>query len=289
MDSDLQTIINSRTKDPAPGKWCKNFKLTKEEASNKGIPAIFVASKDGCHNCQKMEESFLNDTYKSWMANSPYLYYFVHIGESSYIQNRGFFDTNVNIMPKARIYWYADGKKKVDTYVSYKTLVKSSTEIMNFFKKKLEVEDYKPPQPEPAKCSVAFNPNGGTLTSGMNKIVIKDTAVGELPIPARSGWTFVGWFTTTDGGTRLNATTTIAADSTYYAHWTELPIQPDQPAPDTPQPPPVPGKPLETMFGLCRDCTIITKDNKVLQYSAAAQKISVIGDYNPTAFLSAYQ
>jgi len=40
------------------------------------------------------------------------------------------------------------------------------------------------------------------------------------------------------------------------------------------------------MFGLCRDCAIITKDNKILKYSAAAQKISLVGDYNPTEFLA---
>lgn len=40
------------------------------------------------------------------------------------------------------------------------------------------------------------------------------------------------------------------------------------------------------MFGLGRDCIIITKDNKILQYQAGAQRIILIGDYNPTGFLA---
>ena len=121
----------------------------------------------------------------------------------------------------------------------------------------------------------------------MTKTVAQNAAIGELPVPTRSGWTFDGWFTAASGGTQISATTIATANATYYAHWTETPATPDPPAPDKPQPPPTPGQWRKTMFGLCRDCTIITGDDKILQYSAAAQSISVIGDYNPAEFLAA--
>ena len=88
---------------------------------------------------------------------------------------------------------------------------------------------------------------------------------------------FNGWYTAASDGTRISATTIITASATYYAHWTEIPDTPVTPQPD---------QPLKTMFGLCRDCTIITKDNKILQYSASTQRISLVGDYNPTQFLA---
>ena len=125
----------------------------------------------------------------------------------------------------------------------------------------------------------------------MTRTVTENTAIGELPIPARSGWTFNGWFTAASGGTQISAATVVTANATYYAHWTETPITPPTPDPPStdpgqPRPPPTPGQPLKTMFGLCRDCTIITKDNKILQYSAAAQRITLVGDYNPNEFLA---
>ena len=44
-------------------------------------------------------------------------------------------------------------------------------------------------------------------------------AVGALPEPTRPMATFIGWFTEPDGGTKVAATTQVAADVTYYAHW----------------------------------------------------------------------
>ena len=95
---------------------------------------------------------------------------------------------------------------------------------------------YTPTPPEPPKYSITFNPNGGTLTSGMTKTVTQNTAIGELPIPVRSGWTFNGWFTTASGGTQISAETVITANATYYAHWTEIPITPPTPDPPSTDP-----------------------------------------------------
>lgn len=42
-------------------------------------------------------------------------------------------------------------------------------------------------------------------------------------IPKRDGYTFYGWYTEKEGGTKIDATTPIPnADTTYYAHWGKI-------------------------------------------------------------------
>ena len=56
-------------------------------------------------------------------------------------------------------------------------------------------------------------------------MVVKNTAVGELPIPMvpnclDSGFgDFLGWFTAKTGGTQISSDTIVTKDVTYYAHW----------------------------------------------------------------------
>ena len=62
--------------------------------------------------------------------------------------------------------------------------------------------------------------NGGTC-SVATSIVESGATIGALPTATRSGYTFKGWFTTATGGTQITASTTITADVTYYAQFTE--------------------------------------------------------------------
>ena len=45
-------------------------------------------------------------------------------------------------------------------------------------------------------------------------------AVGELPVPTRTGYTFAGWFTAASGGTQATGESVFDANATLYAHWT---------------------------------------------------------------------
>ena len=67
---------------------------------------------------------------------------------------------------------------------------------------------------------VTFDANGGNIDMA-SRTVTSGAAVGELPAPARSGWTFDGWFTAASGGTKVTETTIVSANVTYYAHWTQ--------------------------------------------------------------------
>ena len=44
-------------------------------------------------------------------------------------------------------------------------------------------------------------------------------AIGELPTPTRTGYTFEGWFTEATGGTQISASTVVTENMTCYAHW----------------------------------------------------------------------
>lgn len=68
--------------------------------------------------------------------------------------------------------------------------------------------------------NISFNPNGGTCTES-SKIVKEGLAYGTLPVPTRKGYTFGGWYTAKDGGSKITQDTKVNldADQTLYARW----------------------------------------------------------------------
>lgn len=68
---------------------------------------------------------------------------------------------------------------------------------------------------------ITFNANGGTVT-GESKTVYYGQAYGTLPTPTRKHYSFDGWYTSADGGTRILDSTicNVIDDITLYAHWT---------------------------------------------------------------------
>ena len=68
--------------------------------------------------------------------------------------------------------------------------------------------------------TVTFNANGGS-TSTASKSVIYGSTYGTLPTPTRTGYTFNGWYTASNSGTKVTSTTnvSITANQTLYAHW----------------------------------------------------------------------
>ncbi|HHV09437.1 MAG TPA: InlB B-repeat-containing protein [Clostridiales bacterium] len=65
--------------------------------------------------------------------------------------------------------------------------------------------------------TVTFNPASGSV-SPTSTTVLKGQAYSDFPIPARTGYTFDGWYSSSGAnGTRITYTTAAA---TLYAHWT---------------------------------------------------------------------
>ena len=67
--------------------------------------------------------------------------------------------------------------------------------------------------------TVSWNANGGT-TEATTMAYSEGQFLGALPAAYRDGYTLVGWYTTSDGGTKKEPTDKVTADATYYAHWT---------------------------------------------------------------------
>ena len=83
----------------------------------------------------------------------------------------------------------------------------------------------------PNNYTVTLDVNGGNeLTEEQaSKVATYDDTYGTLPVPTRSHYGFIGWFTDRTGGTQVTSETavSIVADQTLYAHWVELKDIPD--------------------------------------------------------------
>lgn len=70
-------------------------------------------------------------------------------------------------------------------------------------------------------CRVLFDVGASDVIVPEPKEVIIDQPYGDLPIPERKGYKFLGWFTSAEGGTIIDKTTIVrnASDHILYAHW----------------------------------------------------------------------
>ena len=68
--------------------------------------------------------------------------------------------------------------------------------------------------------TLTFDPNEGSV-SPTTKTVTYDSAYGDLPIPTRTGYIFIGWYTSDNGGSQVLSNTTVktADKHVLYAHW----------------------------------------------------------------------
>ena len=73
-----------------------------------------------------------------------------------------------------------------------------------------------------ATFTLTFDPNEGETPTASKTVTFGET-YGELPVPTRDGWKFLGWFTAAEEGTEITADSTVAitANTTLYAHWAE--------------------------------------------------------------------
>ena len=72
----------------------------------------------------------------------------------------------------------------------------------------------------PATLSVKYDATGGIVSNGSKKVTYLGN-YGDLELPKRDGYTFLGWYTAATGGTQITKDTNVevTADQTVYAHW----------------------------------------------------------------------
>ena len=74
------------------------------------------------------------------------------------------------------------------------------------------------------EVTITFDPNGGTLNAGdETKAVQHNGTYGEMPTPIHPGYHFDGWYTEKDGGSKVDANTSVTTKEahTLYARWSE--------------------------------------------------------------------
>ncbi len=78
----------------------------------------------------------------------------------------------------------------------------------------------------PEQYTITLVPGDGAVCSPTSFVVTYDSAYSDLPTPTKAGYTFMGWYTGSNGtGTKIENTTIckIAGDDTLYAHWQSEP------------------------------------------------------------------
>ena len=70
------------------------------------------------------------------------------------------------------------------------------------------------------QVTVTLNVNGGDAIEKPEYVIDKGAAIGELPVPTRSEYAFLGWF---DGDTRITTESTFTANVTLIAKWESAP------------------------------------------------------------------
>lgn len=71
----------------------------------------------------------------------------------------------------------------------------------------------------PRSYTATFNGNGGGTPSPSIITKTYGSELGTLPTCSRTGYTFLGWYTASSGGTKISSTTKITGTVTYYAQW----------------------------------------------------------------------
>ncbi|MDR1015737.1 MAG: InlB B-repeat-containing protein [Coriobacteriales bacterium] len=72
--------------------------------------------------------------------------------------------------------------------------------------------------------TVKFNANGGKVGKGKGAATYTtkrtySSKVGKLPVPKRSGYKFLGWYTGKVKGAKASGAAKVTKSVTYYAHW----------------------------------------------------------------------
>ena len=70
------------------------------------------------------------------------------------------------------------------------------------------------------KYIITWNANGGTCATELTRVdATGSETVGTLPAASKTGHDFDGWFTASEGGTQISASTVVTGHVTYYAYY----------------------------------------------------------------------
>lgn len=115
---------------------------------------------------------------------------------------------------------YSDWPKKNVTLVSYEG--SPAQEYAHTYEMAFEASGKAPV----FTVTITFDASGGTNTGRAKLELTKGKTLREmglsLPSAKRKGYSFLGWYTSRKGGTRVSAETKFAGSQTVYAHWQKV-------------------------------------------------------------------
>ena len=218
-----------------PGRWHASLSKAKSYAVKHGVPLIAVWSNgDACPHCVDFETSCTSATFENWMKTSGCVFHFVSSEDSNNDKTFDFCYRTQALYPLIRVYWYKNGKKKLDTYAMGDTVdgaragTAGGTKAVAWFKNKLK--NFKPGPTVVKPYTIKFDPN---CTNDMTscEMPVVETKVGKtITLPAntyiRPDYSFVGWAKTATGAVAyknkasVKNLTTVSNDVvTLYAKW----------------------------------------------------------------------
>ena len=138
------------------GRWHSSHSKCLSYAKKHNVPYIAVWSNgDACGHCQTFEKACNSADFKKWMASSGCVFHFAHssdsFGKTSGATYKFCFKSQ-RLFPLVRVYWYVNGKKKVDISTDGDTVdstVSSGSKAAKWFKNKLKNYSYTPVPPTP--------------------------------------------------------------------------------------------------------------------------------------------
>ena len=72
----------------------------------------------------------------------------------------------------------------------------------------------------PKTYTITFNATDGQIAdTDMTRNVAYGNQIGDLPTATQEGFGLAGWFTSADGGTKIDKNTIVSGSTEYYAHW----------------------------------------------------------------------
>lgn len=71
----------------------------------------------------------------------------------------------------------------------------------------------------PKEYALIYDENGGYGLRVTSKTLVENEPYGTLPVPERSDFIFIGWYTAEDGGEAVTENTVCKGDAVIYAHW----------------------------------------------------------------------
>ena len=229
----LTKTRTARTGAVVLGKWHAGYSKCLSYAKQHNVPLIAVWSNgQNCGHCITFSSACVSSAFTQWMKTGGCVFFFVTGQYTDSTVGKDFTRNSTGVYPYVRVYWYVNGKKKVDVKVSGDYVdgkqrdEPGGKKAVAWFKAKLK--DYKPGTAPVKPYTIKFAPNGATSTNVMPSVKAKVGTARTLPANTyvRKDYSFVGWAKSATGtvlyknkASVLNLTTVSNGVVTLYARW----------------------------------------------------------------------